>query len=233
MSYSIKRKLNLNLCLKLDHILPGQKMSNGFRFFGGSWHIHPEIGPFGEEQSAPKRSHSGNVTCHTSASAVCISSCLTLWLCASAAAMPCNWHQLERWGPGTVQTRHINRLCLYTSHKWIGNMMSCPLGRNERVFNCAGLFKIQILKQHMASCSQQHIHQRAVESVYCIGSTAFAMRNFKVTVHNKKYRLKKKISHLKLHTGTEAKCREHTHSSCIPFDGLHLCVCVGGGGIFQ
>lgn len=45
--------------------------------FGGSCHFKTEIGPFGEQQSALKLSHSGNVTCHThlsSASAVCISS---------------------------------------------------------------------------------------------------------------------------------------------------------------
>ena len=45
--------------------------------FGGSYHFKTEIGPFGEQQSALKLSHSGNVTCHThlsSASAVCISS---------------------------------------------------------------------------------------------------------------------------------------------------------------
>lgn len=32
--------------------------------FGGSRPIHAEIGPFGEQQSALKLSHSGNVTCH-------------------------------------------------------------------------------------------------------------------------------------------------------------------------
>lgn len=49
--------------------------------FGGSCHFKTEIGPFGEQQSALKLSHSGNVTCHThllSASAVCISS---VWPC--------------------------------------------------------------------------------------------------------------------------------------------------------
>lgn len=34
-------------------------------------------------------------------------------------------------------------------------MMSCPLACSERVVNCVGLFKIQILKQHMAPRSQQ------------------------------------------------------------------------------
>lgn len=134
-------------------------------------------------------------------------------------------------------------------------MMSCPLACSETVFNCAGLLKIQTLKQHMASQSRRAVPQRGdlawhVNIKCCISkgcgisllysyflerldywSTACSVENFKVSVHNKKCRVlavyKDRLTLEKAHWDRSKTQGIYTLSSFILFDGL-LWVCAYG-----
>lgn len=125
--------------------------------------------------------------------------------------------------------------------------MSCPLACSERVFNCAGLFKIQILKQHMAACSQQQFpkvktlqvlyikelwNQSSVKQVsretglleHCLFQCETS-KLLSITRNVQSSRCLRRHT-WKTHSGTEAKCREYTQFIYSFWWSAY--VCVGG-----